>query len=101
MADPAFTTTTVTRAFTTTTVTRAFTGRPARALGDHFTDRFDASPRPATRPRTTSAPLRKAATAAGDTRPIRLWAGTGHREARTESAADPFACLAVRMRGRG
>ncbi|WP_225811010.1 nitronate monooxygenase [Streptomyces spinosus] len=101
MADSAFTATTVTRAFTTTTVTRAFTGRPARALGDHFTDRFDASPRPATRPRTTSAPLRKAATAAGDTRPIRLWAGTGHREARTESAADPFACLAVRMRGRG
>ncbi|MBG7704240.1 nitronate monooxygenase [Streptomyces sp. MC1] len=85
-------------AFATTTVTRAFTGRPARALRNHFTDRFDALA-PAGYPALhhLTGPLRKAATAAGDTRLVHLWAGTGHREARAESAADTFERLAGRM----
>nr|WP_234383992.1 nitronate monooxygenase [Streptomyces sp. NRRL WC-3723] len=72
--------------------------RPARALRNHFTDRFDALA-PAGYPALhhLTGPLRKAATAAGDTRLIHLWAGTGHREARAESAADTFERLAGRM----
>ena len=41
-----------------------------------------------------TSPLRKAATAAGDTRLIHLWAGTGHRHAHSEPAAQTFARLA-------
>ncbi|AEW92851.1 MULTISPECIES: nitronate monooxygenase [Streptomycetaceae] len=85
-------------AFTTTTVTRAFTGRPARALRNHFTDRYDAVA-PAGYPAVhhLTGPLRKAATAAGDTRLIHLWAGTGYRHARAEPAADTLARLAARL----
>ncbi|MFF3987869.1 nitronate monooxygenase [Streptomyces sp. NPDC001797] len=81
-------------AFPTTVVTRAFTGRPARALRNHFTDRYDAIA-PAGYPALhhLTGPLRKAATAAIDTRLIHLWAGTGHREAKAESIADTFARL--------
>jgi NAD(P)H-dependent flavin oxidoreductase YrpB (nitropropane dioxygenase family) len=85
-------------AFKTTIVTRAFTGRPARALRNHFTDRFDAIA-PAGYPALhhLTGPLRKAATAAGDTRLIHLWAGTGHREARSEPAEQALARLASRL----
>ncbi|MER6173290.1 nitronate monooxygenase [Streptosporangium sp. NPDC001681] len=85
-------------AFETTIVTRAFTGRPARALRNHFTDRFDAIA-PAGYPALhhLTGPLRKAATAAGDTRLIHLWAGTGHREARSEPAEQALARLAGRL----
>ncbi|WP_326791714.1 nitronate monooxygenase [Streptomyces sp. NBC_00841] len=85
-------------AFETTIVTRAFTGRPARALRNHFTDRFDAIA-PAGYPALhhLTGPLRKAATAAGDTRLIHLWAGTGHREARSEPAEQALARLASRL----
>ncbi|MEU9411884.1 nitronate monooxygenase [Streptomyces sp. NPDC048281] len=82
-------------AFGTTVVTRAFTGRPARALRNHFTDRYDPlAPVGYPALHHLTAPLRKAATAAGDTRLIHLWAGTGHRLAKDESAADTFARLA-------
>ncbi|MGW0817959.1 nitronate monooxygenase [Streptomyces viridiviolaceus] len=82
-------------AFDTTIVTRAFTGRPARALRTHFTERFDPVA-PAGYPALhhLTGPLRKAATAASDTRLIHLWAGTGHRQARVEFAADTLARLA-------
>nr|WP_275424854.1 nitronate monooxygenase [Streptomyces sp. SID13726] len=85
-------------AFDTTVVTRAFTGRPARALRNHFTDGYDPLA-PAGYPALhhLTGPLRKAATAAGDTRLIHLWAGTGHREARREPAAATFARLARRL----
>ncbi|UGQ11538.1 nitronate monooxygenase [Yinghuangia sp. ASG 101] len=85
-------------AFTTTTVTRAFTGRPARALRNEFIDRYDPVA-PAGYPALhhLTAPLRKAATAAGDTGLIHLWAGTNYRQARTESVADTFARLADRL----
>ncbi|HZP54421.1 NAD(P)H-dependent flavin oxidoreductase [Actinocrinis sp.] len=84
--------------FTATTITRAFTGRPARALRNAFVERFDAlapSGYPAIHHLT--GPLRKAATAAGDTDLIHLWAGTGHRYAKVESAADTLARLAARL----
>ncbi|GAA3829773.1 NAD(P)H-dependent flavin oxidoreductase [Streptomyces chiangmaiensis] len=75
-------------AFDTTVVTRAFTGRPARGLRNYFIDRYDPIA-PAGYPALhhLTSPLRKAATASGDTRLIHLWAGTGHRQARTEPAA--------------
>ncbi|MFJ9704848.1 nitronate monooxygenase [Streptomyces sp. NPDC101234] len=85
-------------AFAATVVTHAFTGRPARALRNHFTDRYDPVA-PAGYPALhhLTGPLRKAATEAGDTRLIHLWAGTGHGEARVECAADTFARLASRL----
>lgn len=85
-------------AFDTTVVTRAFTGRPARALRNHFTDRYEPIA-PAGYPALhhLTGPLRKAATAAGDTRLIHLWAGTGHRQARAEPAARTLERLADRL----
>ncbi|MYU10541.1 nitronate monooxygenase [Streptomyces sp. SID8361] len=85
-------------AFDTTVVTRAFTGRPARALRNHFTDRYGPMA-PAGYPALhhLTGPLRKAATAAGDTRLIHLWAGTGHRQARAEPAAQTLERLADRL----
>lgn len=85
-------------AFTATTVTRAFTGRPARALRNHFTTRYDPlAPLGYPALHHLTGPLRRAATAAGDTRLIHLWAGTGHRQAAAEPAADTFARLAGRL----
>lgn len=81
-----------------TIVTRAFTGRPARALRNQFTDRYDAeapSGYPALHHLTS--PLRKAAAAAGDGERINLWAGTGHRHASAEPAADVLTRLAERL----
>jgi NAD(P)H-dependent flavin oxidoreductase YrpB (nitropropane dioxygenase family) len=85
-------------AFEGTVVTRAFTGRPARALRNHFTDRYGPVA-PAGYPALhhLTSPLRKAATAAGDTRLIHLWAGTGHRRARAEPAAATFERLAGQL----
>ncbi|MGW5253540.1 nitronate monooxygenase [Streptomyces sp. NPDC004012] len=82
-------------AFGTTVVTRAFTGRPARALRNYFIGRYE-SIAPAGYPALhhLTAPMRKAATEAGDTRFIHLWAGTGHRHARSEPAARTLARLA-------
>lgn len=85
-------------AFDTTVLTRAFTGRPARALRNHFTDRYSAHA-PAGYPALhhLTGQLRKAATAAGDTDRIHLWAGTGYREARAEPAARTLDRLAGRL----
>ncbi len=81
--------------FDTTVVTRAFTGRPARALRNHFADHYGPIA-PCAYPalhHLTSA-LRKAATTAADPRLIHLWAGTGHRHAKAEPAADTLTRLA-------
>jgi nitronate monooxygenase len=78
-----------------TLVTRAFSGRPARALGNEFTDRYGAAaPQgyPAIHHLTT--PLRRAAASAGDPERINLWAGTGHRHAAAEPAGVILARLA-------
>ncbi|MFC7341648.1 NAD(P)H-dependent flavin oxidoreductase [Saccharopolyspora griseoalba] len=82
-------------AFGSTVVTRAFTGRPARALRNRFIDSYEPSA-PTAYPALhhLTSPLRKAATASGDTDRIHLWAGTGHREARVEPAAETLARLA-------
>ncbi|MBO4256253.1 nitronate monooxygenase [Streptomyces griseorubiginosus] len=85
-------------AFPTTVVTRAFTGRPARALRNHFTDRYDpVAPGGYPALHHLTGPLRKAAAAAADTQLIHLWAGTGHRQAKAESAAATFARLAEHL----
>ncbi len=71
-----------------TVVTRAFTGRPARALANAFTRRYDRLA-PAGYPALhhLTGPLRKAAAAAGDADRLHLWAGTGFRHASAEPAA--------------
>ncbi len=83
-------------AFTGTVLTTAFTGRPARALRNRFTDLYGPSA-PLGYPALhhLTAPLRKAATEAGDTSMIHLWAGAGHRRARVEPAADTLRRLAA------
>ncbi|RKN10915.1 nitronate monooxygenase [Streptomyces radicis] len=77
------------REFGATTVTRAFTGRPARGLRNAFIDRHQAHA-PAAYPEVhhLTAPLRAAAARRGDPEGMHLWAGTGHRLARTGSAAE-------------
>ncbi len=78
-----------------TLVTRAFTGRPARALPNLFTDRHHAAaPYGYPAIHHLTSPLRKAAMAAGDTERINVWAGSGHRHATTEHAADILTRLA-------
>ncbi|MET7419615.1 nitronate monooxygenase [Dactylosporangium sp. NPDC005555] len=81
-----------------TVVTRAFTGRPARALRNGFVDRHDATA-PLGYPQVhhLTAPLRKAAAAAGDLDRVHLWAGTGHRHAATGPAAAVIAALTATL----
>jgi NAD(P)H-dependent flavin oxidoreductase YrpB (nitropropane dioxygenase family) len=67
--------------------TRAFTGRPARALRNEFTDRYDdLAPYGYPALHYLTSPLRKAAAAAGDPERVHLWAGTGYRCATDEPA---------------
>ncbi|MEU0562266.1 nitronate monooxygenase, partial [Dactylosporangium sp. NPDC006015] len=81
-----------------TVVTRAFTGRPARALRNGFIDRHDATaPHGYPQVHHLTAPLRRAAAAAGDTDRVHLWAGTGHRQAATGSAAAVIATLTASL----
>lgn len=77
-----------------TVVTRAFTGRPARAIRTSFVEQFDGAT-PAVHPQVhqLTAPIRAAAAAAGDPEGLALWAGTGHRAARTGPAAEIVAEL--------
>ena len=81
---------------TSTVVTRAFTGRPARALRSTFTDRYGPlapSGYPALHHLTSG--LRRAAAAAGDAERVHLWAGTGYRHASDEPAATILRRLAA------
>ncbi len=78
-----------------TVVTRAFTGRPARMLRNAFTDRFGPQAPPAfPMVQQVLAPLRAAATRAGDVHAQPLYAGTGHLSARDEPAAEVVRDLA-------
>jgi nitronate monooxygenase len=81
-----------------TVVTRAFTGRPARALRNDFTDHYT-SLAPAGYPALhhLTSPMRKAAAAADDPERINLWAGTGHRHAIAEPAAQILQRLASQL----
>ncbi|HEX3947058.1 MAG TPA: nitronate monooxygenase, partial [Acidimicrobiales bacterium] len=67
-----------------TVVTRAFTGRPARAIPNRFTRRYDAAA-PSGYPAIhhLTSPLRRASAAQGDPEGVNLWAGTGYRLAGT------------------
>jgi nitronate monooxygenase len=77
-----------------TVLTRAFTGRPARALPNHFTERFlPLAPVGYPAVHHLTSPIRKAAAAAGDPEAVHLWAGTGYREATTDPAADVLRTL--------
>ncbi|MEV6369719.1 nitronate monooxygenase [Micromonospora musae] len=74
---------------TSTVVTRAFTGRPARGLRSTFIDRYEAAA-PLGYPELhhLTRGLRAAAAAAGQPDRVHLWAGTGYRHATTGPAAD-------------
>ena len=68
-----------------TVVTHAFTGRPARALANSFTDRYDAvAPLGYPALHHLTSALRRAAAAAGQPGLVHLWAGTGYRSAAAE-----------------
>jgi NAD(P)H-dependent flavin oxidoreductase YrpB (nitropropane dioxygenase family) len=72
-----------------TAVTRAFTGRVARGLHNGFMDRHDGEAPPAyPAVHHLTRPLRQHAARAGDPDRLHLWAGTGHRHARTGSAGE-------------
>ncbi|MEU3844168.1 nitronate monooxygenase [Streptomyces sp. NPDC028635] len=70
--------------FVRTELTRAFSGRPARGLVNRFL-REHGPYAPAAYPQIhhLTAPLRKAAAKADDAQGMALWAGQGHRLART------------------
>jgi nitronate monooxygenase len=79
-----------------TIITRAFTGRPARAIPNLFTDRYDAiAPLGYPAVHHLTIALRRAAAAAGDPERINLWAGTGFARARVEPVAETLTRLAA------
>ena len=81
-----------------TVVTRAFSGRPAGALPNRFTERYGArAPLGYPAVHHLTAPLRRAAAAAGDAELINLWAGASYCSARPESTHDTLQRLAGRV----
>ena len=83
-------------AFTTTVLTRSFTGRPARELRNTFIERYDhLAPSGYPALHYLTSPMRKAAAAAGDPGRLHLWAGTGFRHA----TAEPAAAVLTRLAG--
>ncbi|MBV9452144.1 MAG: nitronate monooxygenase [Streptosporangiaceae bacterium] len=82
--------------YTTTTLTRAFSGRPARALVNQFV--FDHPDAPAAYPEINNATraLRAAAAARGDSERMSLWAGQGFRSATDLPAAEVVSLLTAR-----
>lgn len=78
-----------------TVLTRCFSGRYARALENDFTLEYsDAAPAAYPHVHYLTAPIRAAATAAGDPEGLNLWAGAGHKSCRAASAAEILADLA-------
>ncbi|MFJ3229810.1 nitronate monooxygenase [Streptomyces sp. NPDC086787] len=84
--------------FARTQLTRAFTGRPARGLVNRFL-REHGRYAPAAYPEVhhLTSPLRKAATKAGDTQGMAMWAGQGHRMARALPAGQLVEVLAAEL----
>ncbi|MZE76644.1 nitronate monooxygenase [Streptomyces xinghaiensis] len=84
--------------FPHTELTRAFTGRPARGLVNRFL-REHGPYAPAAYPQVhrMTAGLRRAAARAGDPQGMALWAGQGHRMARTLSAERLVRTLAAEL----
>lgn len=83
-----------------TVLTRVFTGRPARSLANRFTSALDeVSVIGYPQVHFLTAGIRAAAAAADDPELLNLWAGTGYRGCRQESAAallTRFSSLTVR-----
>jgi nitronate monooxygenase len=73
--------------FGRTRLTRAFTGRQARALENEFVRDHPAAPEAYPAVHHLTAPLRAAATAAGDAERLNLWAGTGWQKAQAGPVA--------------
>ncbi|MER7335257.1 MULTISPECIES: nitronate monooxygenase [unclassified Micromonospora] len=73
---------------TSTVLTRAFTGRPARGLRNAFVDRYEpVAPLGYPELHHLTRGMRAAAAAAGHADRVHLWAGTGYRHATTGPAA--------------
>ena len=73
--------------FTRTRLTRAFTGRQARALENEFVRDHPEAPEAYPAVHHLTAPIRAAATAAGDAERLNLWAGTGWQKAQAGPVA--------------
>ncbi|MFG2297050.1 nitronate monooxygenase [Streptomyces sp. NPDC048603] len=84
--------------FTRTELTRAFSGRPARGLVNRFM-REHGPYAPAAYPQVhhLTAGLRRAAAEAGDPQGMALWAGQGHRQARSLPAGQLVEVLAAEV----
>ncbi|MGG8407342.1 nitronate monooxygenase [Streptomyces sp. 12297] len=84
--------------FVRTELTRAFSGRPARGLVNRFM-REHGPYAPAAYPQVhhLTTGLRKAAAEAGDPQGMALWAGQGHRLARTLPAGQLVEVLAAEL----
>ncbi|MER5930653.1 nitronate monooxygenase [Streptomyces sp. NPDC002054] len=84
--------------FVRTELTRAFSGRPARGLVNRFM-REHGPYAPAAYPQVhhLTSGLRKAAAAAGDPQGMALWAGQGHRLARSLPAGSLVEVLAAEL----
>jgi NAD(P)H-dependent flavin oxidoreductase YrpB (nitropropane dioxygenase family) len=79
-----------------TVLTRAFTGRPARGLRNDFIHRYnDVAPYGYPALHHLTAPMRRAAAAAGDPERLHLWAGTAYAHATDEPAATILLRLAA------
>lgn len=74
--------------FTRTRLTRAFTGRQARSLENEFVRDHPEAPVGYPAIHHLTAPIRAAATAAGDAERLNLWAGTGWQKAQAGPVAD-------------
>lgn len=74
--------------FTQTAMTRAFTGRSARSLVNEFVQDHQDAPEGYPAIHHLTAPIRAAASAAGDPERLNLWAGTAWRSAKAGSAED-------------
>lgn len=73
--------------FEATELTRAFTGRRARGLQNRFVREHAEAPSAYPEIHHLTRPLRAAAVRQGDAGATSLWAGTGHRHARSAPAA--------------
>ena len=77
-----------------TALTRAYTGRWARGLANDFMRAHQDAPAGYPHIHHLTAPLRKAAAAAGDRQVAHLWAGSSHAHARRSTAAEITTALA-------
>jgi nitronate monooxygenase len=83
-------------AFSGTELTRAFTGRRARGLRNRFMREHQHAPSAYPEIHYLTRPLRAAAVRRADAGATNLWAGTGHRHARTGPAGAIVEWLASR-----